>query len=70
MPRPPAPDEGWERRFVADPARAREAAEVYTRAGFDVRAEPLTLEDLREECASCLLVQAGVFRVIYTRRRS
>ena len=70
MARPPAPDEGWERRFVADPTRAREAVEVYTRAGFDVRAEPLTPEDLREECASCLLVQAGMFRVIYTRRRS
>jgi hypothetical protein len=70
MPRPPVPDEGWERRFVADPARAREAVEVYTRAGFDVRAEPLTPEDMREECASCLLVQAGLFRVIYTRRRS
>jgi len=70
MPRPPAADERWERRFVADPARAREAVEVYTRAGFDVRAEPLSPEDLREECASCQLVQAGLFRVIYTRRRS
>lgn len=70
MPRPPVPDEGWERRFVADPARAREAVEVYTRAGFAVRAEPLTPEEMREECASCPLVQAGLFRVIYTRRRS
>jgi hypothetical protein len=70
MPRLPAPDDSWERRFVADPARAREAVEVYTRAGFDVRAEPLSPEDLREECASCQLVQAGLFRVIYTRRRS
>ncbi len=70
MPHPPVPDASWERRFVADPARAREAVEVYTRAGFDVRAEPLTPEDLREECASCRLVQTGLFRVIYTRRRS
>ncbi len=63
-------DAGWERRFVADPARALEAVEVYTRAGFDVRAEPLTPEDLRQECVSCRLVQAGMFRVIYTRRKS
>ena len=60
----------WERRFIADPARAREAVELYTRAGFEVRAEPIVPEDLREECESCLLVRAGLFRVIYTRRRS
>ncbi|MBI1967061.1 MAG: hypothetical protein HYS40_03640 [Gemmatimonadetes bacterium] len=69
MLRPPAPDEGWERRFVADPARAQEAVELYTWAGFDVRVEPLDPEDLRDECESCGLAQAGLFRVIYTRRR-
>ena len=55
---------------MADPARAREAIEVYGQAGFDVRAELLAPEDLRDECASCQLVQAGLFRVIYTRRKS
>lgn len=55
---------------MADPARAREAVEVYTRAGFDVRVELLSPEELRDECASCQLVQAGLFRVIYTRRKS
>jgi hypothetical protein len=60
----------WERRFVADPARAREAVELYTRAGFEVRVEKLSPDELREECAPCWLVQAGLFRVIYTRRRT
>ena len=60
----------WERRFVADPARAREAVELYVGAGYEVRVEPLAPDDLREECASCRLVQAGLFRVIYTRRRT
>lgn len=64
------PETGWERRFVADPARAREAIDVYTHAGFEVRSEPLSPEDLRDECASCQLVQAGLFRVIYTRPKS
>ena len=64
-----AAEAGWERRFVADPARAREAVDVYTQAGFEVRVEPLSPEDLREECASCQLVQAGLFRVIYTRSK-
>ena len=30
------PADGWERRFVADPERAREAAELYRQAGFEV----------------------------------
>ena len=62
------PAEPWERRFVADPERAREAVELYRQADFEVRVEPGLPEDVREECESCWLVQAGYFRVIYTRR--
>lgn len=70
---PPGSEAGWERRFVADPARAREAVDVYTRAGFEVRAVPARVEDLgggvlREGCESCWLAQAFGFQVIYTRR--
>jgi len=60
--------ENWQRRFVADPQRAQEAAEVYRQAGFDVRVETEIPEALREACTGCWLVQAGFFRVIYTRR--
>jgi hypothetical protein len=59
---------GWERRFVADPERAREAAEVYRRAGFDVRVEIEIPDELRDECTECWLVTTGFFRVIYTRK--
>ena len=64
----PTPAEGWERRFIADPQRAREVVELYRQAGFEVRVESTVPEDLRDECASCGLVQGGFFRVIYTRR--
>jgi hypothetical protein len=60
--------EVWERRFIADPQRAQEAAEIYRLAGFDVRVETEIPEGLREECTDCFLVKAGFFRVIYTRR--
>jgi hypothetical protein len=65
--------EGWERRFVADPARAREAAEVYAAAGFEVHAVPARPEDLagdrlRDGCETCWLAQSFGFQVIYTRR--
>jgi hypothetical protein len=66
---PLAPPDGWERRFIADPQRAEEVIELYRQAGFEVRAEAAIPDDLREECESCWLVQAGYFRVIYTRRR-
>ncbi|HJQ66621.1 MAG TPA: hypothetical protein VJ816_09605 [Gemmatimonadales bacterium] len=59
--------ERWERRFVADPERAREVAEVYRLAGFDVRVETEIPEGLRDECTDCWLAKAGYFRVIYTR---
>ena len=65
---PPPSTEGWERRFIADPERAREVVELYRQAGFEVRVEPAVPEDLREECESCWLVTGGYFRAIYTRR--
>lgn len=64
----PGEEGRWERRFVADPERAREAVELYRQAGFEVRVEPGLPEELREECESCWLVKAGYFQVIYTRR--
>ena len=69
----PWPEHGWERRFVADPARAREVADVYRRAGFEVMTRPARPDDLAADerldgCASCWLAQASGFQVIYTRR--
>jgi hypothetical protein len=64
----PSPDEGWERRFVADAARARDALALYASAGFEVRAEPAEPQDFDAGCDSCALAKSGVFQVIYTRR--
>lgn len=60
-------DEGWTRQFVAAPARLQEAVELYKSLGYEVRLEPLTPEDLGDECQDCHLATA-LFRVIYTRR--
>jgi len=60
---------GWERRFLADPARAREATELYERMGFEVALDPVRPEDLEEGCADCALVTTAGFRMLYTRRR-
>ncbi len=60
---------GWERRFLADPVRAREAAELYEHMGFEVALDPVRPEDLEPGCADCALVSAAGFRMVYTRRR-
>lgn len=58
----------WHRRFVAAGPRLEEATALYQSLGFEIRLEPPTSEELREECGDCALAQS-LFRVIYTRRQ-
>jgi hypothetical protein len=60
---------GWERRFIADARRAEEAMELYTKLGYEVRAEPVLSEELGDECEDCQLVAAFKFKTIYTRKQ-
>ena len=62
-------DAGWERRFIADGQRAEEVIALYRNLGYEVRAEALAPQDLREECEDCRLVTLLKFQVIYTRKR-
>lgn len=59
---------GWERRFIADGNRAQEAADLYSRLGYEVCMDPLGPGDLSEGCEDCALVEFLQFRVVYTRR--
>ena len=44
--------EKWEKRFIVDASRAREAARLYRSIGYEVRTEPF--EDLDElTCSDC-----------------
>lgn len=61
--------EGWERRFIADAQRTKEAIEIYEKLGFEVRAEPVTPLELGDECEECSVVAGLRFRTIYTRKR-
>lgn len=61
--------EGWERRFIADPQRAKEAIELYAEMGFEVCAEPVQPEELGEDCEDCRLLAQLRFKTIYTRRK-
>lgn len=57
---------GWQRRFIAAPARLDEIRQLYEGLGFDVRLDPLSESDLAQECGDCRLAMA-FFRTVFTR---
>ena len=60
--------QGWERRNIADQRMAREAADLYSQMGFEVRTEPLSAQNLPQQCVGCSpLLQR--FVVVYTRSK-
>ncbi len=64
-------EEGWTRRFTALGRRLNEAVELYHQLGFEVRLEPVALDEEEatgaEGCKDCFVtIQA---RTIYTRTR-
>jgi hypothetical protein len=61
--------EGWERRFTADAQRVQEVTELYSQLGYDVRAESLHPEELKDDCEDCHSLIVSKFKTIYTRRK-
>ncbi|MGB7620757.1 MAG: hypothetical protein WBN92_00250 [Terriglobia bacterium] len=60
---------GWERRFIADGQRAKEAMELYAQLGFEVCAVPVQPSALEGECEDCRAVSLLQFKMIYTRKK-
>lgn len=61
---------GWERRFTADAQRVEEVIELYSKLGYEVRAEPVRSEEFHDACTDCHSLIVRKFKTIYTRRRS
>lgn len=59
--------EGWVRRHVADPDRARESAELYRSMGYEVTVRKLTPEDFGPMCKECASAICRAHVLIYTR---
>jgi hypothetical protein len=61
--------EGWTRRFTALGRRLNEAAELYNELGYEVRLEPVNLDEEEtagaEGCKACFVTMQA--RTIYTR---
>ena len=61
--------DGWVRRYLADPDRAREAVETYTEAGFEVHLEQLEPRSFATSCEGCAASVCSTYTVVYTRKR-
>jgi hypothetical protein len=61
--------EGWTRRFTALGRRLNEAVELYNELGYEVRLEPVNLDEEKtagaEGCKDCFVTMQA--RTIYTR---
>jgi hypothetical protein len=69
LPDPELVARGWQRRFMADPVRAKESIDLYESLGFEVRTEPIKPSELGEECTDCQLVVCFSYVTIYTRKK-
>ena len=61
--------QGWERRFMTDPARAGESAELYEALGYEVLTEPVKPVELPDACTDCKVVVYFSYVNVYTRRK-
>ncbi len=60
--------EGWERRHLVDPDRAKESVELYTAMGFEVKECTLNPADFGPMCQSCASAVCRTYVMIYTRK--
>ena len=59
---------GWERRFEANEARARELVDLYSELGFEVTTCSIEPEEIGPECAGCAVVACQQYVAVYTKR--
>jgi hypothetical protein len=63
-------EQGWARRFMAAPDRARESVELYQSMGFEVKVVELTPADFGPNCTECGSGLCQSYVLIYTRKQS
>ncbi len=61
--------EGWLRRHLADQDRAKEAAELYSSLGFEVKLQKLTPTNFGASCQDCATSICSSYVMVLTRRK-
>jgi hypothetical protein len=64
LPKPELVAQGWERRFMAGPARVKEVMQLYQEMGYEIHLEPVIPTDLSNDCQGCTLA-TNFFVTIY-----
>ncbi len=62
-----SPD-GWTFRFMTDPKRALEAAQLYKESGFEVKTEKPSPKDFGPDCSDCGKTACQDYLRVYTRK--
>ena len=61
--------QGWVKRTTIDEPRLSEITELYTSLGFEVRVEPVKLDELDEDYKKCYKNIIDELKNVYVRKR-
>jgi hypothetical protein len=61
--------QGWIKRTIIDEPRLSEIVDEYESLGFEVRLEPVNLEEMDKECRRCYGNNAAKFKTVYIRKK-
>jgi hypothetical protein len=61
--------EGWIKQTNIVEPRLSEIVELYESLGYEVRLEPVKLDELDEECRKCYEVEGDKVKTVYVRKK-
>jgi len=61
--------EGWVKQTTIGEPRLSEIVELYKSLGYEVRLEPVTLDELDEECRKCYEGEGDKVKTVYVRKK-
>jgi len=60
---------GWIKQTTIGEPRLSEIVELYKSLGYEVRLEPVKLDELDEECRRCYENEVNKIKTVYIRRK-
>ncbi|MBE0511991.1 hypothetical protein IBX38_02960 [Candidatus Bathyarchaeota archaeon] len=61
--------EGWVKQTTIGEPRLSEIVELYRSLGYEVRLEPVKLDELDEECRRCYESEVDEVKTVYVRKK-
>ena len=62
--------EGWIRRTTIGEPRLTEIIELYKSFGYEVRVEPVNLDEFNEECRRCYKNEVDEVKTVYIKKKA